>query len=70
MAADRRLSPAPPARARDPGSRAAASRVRRGGPIREVGIMRPSRIQLIIFALVLATVFAQMGKEMWQTWGR
>lgn len=30
--------------------------------------MRPSRIQLLIYALVLATVFARIGKEMWDTW--
>jgi len=31
--------------------------------------MRPSRTQLLIYALILATVLAQIGKEMWQTWG-
>ena len=31
--------------------------------------MRPSRTQILIYALVLATILARMGKEMWQTWG-
>lgn len=31
--------------------------------------MRPSRTQILIYALILATIFAQMGKEMWETWG-
>lgn len=31
--------------------------------------MRPSRIQLLIYALVLATILARMGKEIWETWG-
>jgi hypothetical protein len=32
--------------------------------------MRPSNTQLLIYALILATVFARIGKEMWETWGR
>ncbi len=32
--------------------------------------MRPSRTQLLIYALLLATILAQMAKEVWQGWGR
>ena len=32
--------------------------------------MRPSRTQLLIYALILTTVLARIGKEMWETWGR
>lgn len=31
--------------------------------------MRPSNTQLLIYALVLATVLAQIGKEAWQWYG-
>ena len=30
--------------------------------------MRPSNTQLLIYALVLATVLAQIGKDIWQNY--
>ncbi len=32
--------------------------------------MRPSNIQILIYALVLATVLAQIGREAWEWYGR
>jgi hypothetical protein len=32
--------------------------------------MRPSRTQLLIYALILATAFARIGKDMWDMWGQ
>ena len=31
--------------------------------------MRPSNTSLLIYALILVTVFARIGKEIWETWG-
>lgn len=30
--------------------------------------MRPSRASIIVLALVLATILARMGRELWQSW--
>lgn len=31
--------------------------------------MRPSKTQILIYALVLATVLLRIAKEMWDRWG-